>query len=93
MDDRDRAVRVHRGGQARHRDRLTADDVRFTDEAIEAIVRGYTRTAGVWGVAGALGTVCGKVVRRRAEGDDALVEVTPATLAGMLGAPSRPGPG
>ena len=67
--------------------RLTADDVRFTDEAIEALVRGYTRTAGVWGVAGALGAVCGKVVRRRAEGDDALVEVTPATLAGLLGPP------
>ena len=71
--------------------RLTADDVHFTDEAIEAIVRGYTRTAGVWGVAGALGAVCGKVVRRRAEGDDALVEVTPATLAGMLGPPEPPG--
>ena len=71
--------------------RLTADDVRFTDEAIEALVRGYTRTAGVWGVAGALGAVCGKVVRRRAEGDDALVEVTPATLAGMLGPPEPAG--
>ena len=71
--------------------RLTADDVRFTDEAIEALVRGYTRTAGVWGVAGALGAVCGKVVRRRAEGDAALVEVTPATLAGMLGPPEPAG--
>ena len=71
--------------------RLTADDVHFTDEAIEALVRGYTRTAGVWGVAGALGAVCGKVVRRRAEGDDALVEVTPATLAGLLGPPEPAG--
>ena len=71
--------------------RLTADDVHITDEAIEALVRGYTRTAGVWGMAGALGTVCSKVVRRRAEGDDALVEVTPATLAEMLGPPEPPG--
>ena len=71
--------------------RLTVDDVHFTDEAIEALVRGYTRTAGVWGVAGALGAVCGKVVRRRAEGDDALVEVTPATLAEMLGPPEPAG--
>ena len=71
--------------------RLTADDVHFADEAIEAIVRGYTRTAGVWELAGALGALCGKVVRRRAEGDDALVEVTPATVADVLGAPEPPG--
>ncbi len=67
--------------------RLTADDVRFTDAAVDTIVRGYTRKAGVWGLAGALGAVCGKVVRRRAEGDEAAVEVTPALVAGMLGAP------
>ena len=69
--------------------RLTADDIRFTDAAVDAIVRGYARKAGVWGLAGALGAVCGKVVRRRAEGDEALVEVTPAMVAGMLGAPER----
>ncbi len=67
--------------------RLTADDVRFTDAAVDTIVRGYARKAGVWGLAGALGAVCGKVVRRRAEGDEAAVEVTPALVAGMLGVP------
>ena len=67
--------------------------MRFTDEAVEAIIRGYTRTAGVWGLAGALGALCGKVVRRQAEGDDALVEVTPATVADGLGAPQPPAPG
>ena len=66
---------------------LTADQVRVTDEAVEAIVRGYTREAGVWSLADALGTVCAKVVRRRVEGNEAPVEVTPRTLAGMLGAP------
>ena len=66
---------------------LTADQVRVTDEAVEAIVRGYTREAGVWRLADALGTVCAKVVRRRAEGNEEPVEVTPQALAGMLGAP------
>ena len=66
---------------------LTAGQVRVTDEAVEAIVRGYTREAGVWRLADVLGTVCAKVVRRRAEGNEAPVEVTPQTLAGMLGAP------
>ena len=69
---------------------LTADQVRVTDEAVDAVLRGYTREAGVWGLADALGTVCAKVVRRRAEGDETPVEVTPQVLAGMLGAPLPP---
>ena len=69
---------------------LTADQVRVTDEAVDAVLRGYTREAGVWGLAAALGTVCAKVVRRRAEGDETPVEVTPQVLAGMLGAPLPP---
>ncbi len=68
---------------------LTADQVRVTDEAIEAMIRGYTRNAGVWDLAEALATVCAKVVRRRAEGDEAPVEATPETLAGILGPPSH----
>ena len=69
---------------------LTAGQVRVTDEAVDAVVRGYTREAGVWGLAAALGTVCAKAVRRRAEGDETTVEVTPRVLAGMLGAPAPP---
>ena len=68
---------------------LTADQIRVTDEAIEAMIRGYTRNAGVWDLTEALATVCARVVRRRAEGDEARVEVTPETLAGMLGPPSH----
>ena len=41
----------------------------------------------MWRLADALGTVCAKVVRRRAEGNEEPVEVTPQALAGMLGAP------
>ena len=44
----------------------------------------------MWGLARALGEVCGKVVRRRAEGDAAPVEVTPAMVAGLPGAPEPP---
>ena len=69
---------------------LTADQVQVSGEAVGAVIRGYTREAGVWGLAGALGEVCAKVVRRRAEGDESPVEVTPQTVAGMLGAPAHP---
>ena len=57
---------------------LTAEQVHVTDEAVEALIRGYTRQAGVWGLAGGgLGGLCGKLVRRRAEGNEVPVEVTP----------------
>ncbi len=67
---------------------LSAEQV--TGEAIAALIRGYTCEAGVWGLAAALGTVCARLVRRRAEGDLAPAEVTPQTVAGMLGAPVDP---
>ena len=70
---------------------LEAGQVEVTGEAVDALIRGYTREAGVWRLAGALGEVCAKVVRRRAEGDESPVEVTPQTLAGMLGAPAPAG--
>ena len=69
---------------------LTAEQVHVTGEAVGALIRGYTREAGVWGLAGALGELCGKLVRRRAEGGEAPVEVTPHTLVEMLGAPAEP---
>ena len=69
---------------------LSADQVHVTDDAVDAVVRGYTREAGVWGLANELGTVCAKAVRRRAEGDEGTVEITPQVLAGMLGAPAPP---
>ncbi len=47
---------------------LTAGQVRITDEAVDAVIRGYTREAGLWDLAGILGALCAKVVRRRAEG-------------------------
>lgn len=69
---------------------LTTDQVEVTDEAVGAIIGGYTREAGVWRLAAALGEVCAKVVRRRSEGDTAAVVVTPEQLTGMLGAPRHP---
>ena len=70
---------------------LTADQIQVTDEAVEALIRGYTREAGVWRLRSALGKVCAKVVRRRAGGDTAPIEVTPPALAAMLGAPMPAG--
>jgi ATP-dependent Lon protease len=66
---------------------LTAEQVTFTDDAIAAVIRGYTREAGVRNLERELGALCRKVARRRAEGDEAAVALTRETVAQMLGAP------
>jgi ATP-dependent Lon protease len=66
---------------------LTRDNVRFTDDALRKVIRGYTREAGVRNLEREIGSLCRKVARRRAEGYDALIEITPDVVVEMLGAP------
>ncbi len=66
---------------------LTAEQLTFTDDAIAAVIRGYTREAGVRNLERELGALCRKVARRRAEGDETAVTLARETVATMLGAP------
>ena len=66
---------------------LTAEQIQFSESALRAIIRGYTREAGVRNLEREIGAICRKVARRRAEGIEDPVEVTPDTVAEMLGAP------
>jgi ATP-dependent Lon protease len=66
---------------------LSTNDVMFEDAALAAIIRGYTREAGVRNLEREIGSICRKIARRRAEGDAAPVVVTPAIVEDMLGAP------
>src|SRR6266550_7531038 len=47
---------------------LSAETVEFTERAIHAVIRGYTREAGVRNLEREIGALCRKVARRRAEG-------------------------
>src|SRR5256714_3247105 len=67
---------------------LTAEHVEFTEPTIRAVIRGYTREAGVRNLEREIGALCRKVARRRAEGDEAKVVITRDTVVEMLGAPS-----
>jgi len=67
---------------------LTGDQVEFSDAAIREVIRGYTREAGVRNLERELGALCRKVARRRAEGDETRVVITPETVVEMLGAPT-----
>ena len=66
---------------------LKPEQVTFTDEALSAIIRGYTREAGVRNLEREIGAICRKIARRQAEGQTAAIDVTRAVVEEMLGAP------
>jgi len=64
---------------------LAARDVAFPEPALRAMVRHYTLEAGVRGLSRQIATVCRKVARGRATGDNRRHAVTPETLEPYLG--------
>ncbi len=94
-----RDSRLHRGREARDRARppgaeadsnhgLTPEQLVITDDALRTVIRGYTREAGVRNLEREVGALCRKAARRRAEGDEASLTITPAVVMDMLGAPT-----
>jgi ATP-dependent Lon protease len=67
---------------------LSVDDVRWNDDAIPAIIRSYTREAGVRELERRIGRIARKLARRRASGDGAVpFEVSQVALVDLLGQP------
>src|SRR5215203_1778929 len=66
---------------------LNKAQVTFTDAGLRAVIRGYTREAGVRNLEREIGAICRKSARRRAEGDESPLAVTPDVVVEMLGAP------
>jgi ATP-dependent Lon protease len=65
----------------------TAEQLTITDEALRAVIRGYTREAGVRNLEREIGALCRKAARRRAEGEESPLTITPEIVTQMLGAP------
>ncbi|MDP1779217.1 MAG: endopeptidase La, partial [Anaerolineales bacterium] len=68
------------------------DEVKFTDEALQMIVRQYTREAGVRNLERKIGAVCRKVGTKIAEGSADKFEVTPNLVKEYLDHPIFLGP-
>jgi ATP-dependent Lon protease len=66
---------------------LTPEFIHFTLDALRQVIRGYTREAGVRNLEREIGALCRKAARRRAEGNEAPIAVTPDVVVEMLGAP------
>ncbi len=66
---------------------LTPDMISFTDDALHAVIRGYTREAGVRNLEREIGALCRKAARRRAEGLEEPITMTRELVMELLGAP------
>jgi ATP-dependent Lon protease len=67
---------------------LTAEQLVITDDALRTVIRGYTREAGVRNLEREIGALCRKAARRRAEGDETPLIISPTVVMDMLGAPT-----
>ena len=67
---------------------LTAEQIAITDDALRTVIRGYTREAGVRNLEREIAALCRKAARRRAEGDETSLTITPTIVVEMLGAPT-----
>src|SRR3989475_2955689 len=66
---------------------LTPEYITFTPDSLSQVIRGYTREAGVRNLEREIGALCRKVARRRAEGNETPIAITPGVVVEMLGAP------
>jgi ATP-dependent Lon protease len=67
---------------------LRKDEIEFTDEALQRMIRDYTREAGLRNLEREIGSVCRKVATRIAAGETTgKTEITPELASEMLGKP------
>lgn len=66
---------------------LRDDEVKFTDESLQRIIREYTREAGVRNLERKIGAVCRKIGTRIAEGKIKKARITPEKLEDYLDHP------
>ncbi len=67
---------------------ITAENIKFTDEGIKALIAGYTREAGLRNLEREIGSVCRKVAKKVVMNESNYVEVNAQTVGELLG-PAR----
>jgi ATP-dependent Lon protease len=64
---------------------LQSTDITFSPEALQAVIRGYTREAGLRNLERTIARMCRKVARAHTEGRTTHVDITPTNLSDFLG--------
>lgn len=75
----------HLIGKQRKRNGLTTAQIKFRDDAIENIIDGYTREAGVRQLERVIGEVCRKTVKAILSGEKKTITVSAKNLESILG--------
>jgi ATP-dependent Lon protease len=68
---------------------LTPRQLKIADSALRAIIEGYTNEAGVRNLERELASVCRKVARKVAEGEDGCYRITRKEIPELLGPPRK----
>ncbi len=66
---------------------VTDENVKFTDEGIQALIAGYTREAGLRNLEREIGSICRKIAKMVVLGESKFVEVNGASVPELLGPP------
>ncbi len=66
---------------------LVPEDVTISDNAVERVIKEYTREAGLRNLERELGAICRKLARKRAEGKEGAFKVNEAQVPKLLGIP------
>ncbi len=78
-------AKEHFVGKQRKRNGLTAAQIKFRDDAIESIIDGYTREAGVRQLERVIGDICRKTVKKILSGEAKAVTVSSKNIESILG--------
>ena len=67
---------------------ISKKHVSFTDKGLEIVIKNYTSEAGLRNLEREIGSLCRKMARRIAAGDNTQIVMKPETITDLLGAPS-----
>jgi ATP-dependent Lon protease len=85
QEEKVRIARLHLTPKQTKENGLTEDQIEFTDEAIAAVISGYTKEAGLRNLEREIAAICRKVAVKVARGEAERMVIDPAKVEELLG--------
>ncbi|HSU82149.1 MAG TPA: endopeptidase La [Thermoanaerobaculia bacterium] len=86
QEEKVRIARLHLTPKQTKENGLAEDQIEFTDEAIAAVIAGYTKEAGLRNLEREIAAICRKVAVKVARGEAERMVIDPAKVEELLGA-------